>query len=263
MNWQWRWAAFINGFKDATAYRLEFLLEIAGSAFVPAAIQSIMWYAMFHLGGATEVAGMTYTDMIHYTLVSLLFTQVRGGDHDFELAEMIRSGQLSNYLLRPVGLVEFVWIRGIAPRLFIAGLCLLVGLIFSPLIGVAPGRLVGAMFLALLGNIIHYQFGAVLATVSFIWEEAYSVLMVKNMLVSLLSGELLPLTLFPTGMQWVWKVTPFYLYVFGPAQYALGHWSHMELMKQVSYALIWVMGGAIAIRVTWAMGIKRYQSLGG
>jgi ABC-2 type transport system permease protein len=263
VNWKWRWAAFKNGFQDATAYRIEFLFEIAGSAFVPAAIQSIMWYAMFHLGGAKEVAGMTYTDMIHYTLVSLLFTQVRGGDHDFELAEMIRSGQLSNYLLRPVGLVEFVWIRGIAPRLFIAGICLFLGMIFSPWLGASPVRLVGAMAMALLGNIIHYQVGAVLATVSFAWEEAYSVLMVKNMLVSFLSGELLPLTLFPPSMQWIWKSTPFYLYVFGPTEYALGRWSHTEFLMQFAYALLWVLGGAIAIRVSWAVGIKRYQSLGG
>src|SRR6478735_120149 len=105
----WRLAALKNGFQDATAYRIEFLFEIVGAAFVPAAIQWVLWYALFKIGGATEIAGMTYTQMVHYTLMSLLFSQVRGGDHDFELQEMIRSGQLSNYLLRPVGVVEFVW----------------------------------------------------------------------------------------------------------------------------------------------------------
>ena len=230
---------------------------------MPAAIQSVMWYALFHLGGATQVAGMTYKDMIHYTLITLLFTQVRGGDLDFELAEMIRSGQLSNYLLRPVGLVEFVWIRGIAPKLFIAGLCLFLGLVFSPWLGVSPFRLIGAMALAFMGNIIHYQVGAVLATASFIWEESYAILMVKNMLVSFLSGELLPLTLFPANMQWLWKSTPFYLYVFGPAQYALGHWSDLMMLKQMSFALLWILGSAIAVRLSWGLGIRRYQSLGG
>lgn len=258
----WRWAAFINGFQDATAYRLEFLFEVAGSAFVPAAIQSVMWYAMFKLGGMTEVAGMTYTDMINYTLVSLLFTQVRGGDHDFELAEMIRSGQLSNYLLRPVGVVEFVWIRGIAPKIFIAGFCLLVGMLMAPFLGISPVRMMGAMVLALIGNIIHYQVGSVLATTSFVWEEAYSVLMVKNLAVSFLSGELLPLNLFPEHLQWLWKSTPFYLYVFGPAQYALGHWSHTEFLMQLGVALLWVLAGTVAIRLSWGWGINRYQSLG-
>jgi ABC-2 type transport system permease protein len=263
MKTQWRLAALKNGFQDATAYRVEFLFEILGSAFVPAAIQWVLWYALFELNGTTQVAGMNYMDMVHYTLVSLLFSQVRGGDHDFELGEMIRSGQLSNYLLRPVGVVEFVYIRGVAPRLFIAGLCLTLGLILGTFLGFSAIRMAGAMFMALLGNIIHYQIGAALSTTSFIWEEAYSLLMVKNMIVNLLSGELIPLNLFPPSMQWIWKSTPFYLYVFGPTQYALGKWSHIEFLQQLGLSFLWIAAGWALIRLTWSLGMKRYLSLGG
>lgn len=259
----WRLAALKNGLQDATAYRLEFLFEILGSAFVPAAIQWVLWYALFQLGGASEIAGMTYIEMVHYTLVSLLFSQIRGGDHDFELQEMIRSGQLSNYLLRPVGVVEFIYIRGVAPRLLIAGLCLLLGIGMSTILGLSPLRIVGAMFLAILGNIIHYQIGATLATTAFLWEEAYSLLMVKNMIVSLLSGELIPLNLFPESMHWIWKFTPFYLYVYGPTQFALGKWSVQEYFYQLGVAGLWILGVYLAIRLTWGLGMKRYLSLGG
>jgi ABC-2 type transport system permease protein len=259
----WRVAALKNGFKDATAYRIEFLFEILGSAFVPAAIQWVIWYALFKIGGATRVGGMDYSDMIHYTMFSLLFTQVRGGDHDFELQEMIRSGQLSNYLLRPIGVVEFVWIRGIAPKLFISGICLAIGIIVGIPLGLSPVRMIGAMVLALIGNIIHYQLGAALATTAFLWEEAYSVLMVKNMVVSFLSGELIPLNLFPPSMAWIWKATPFYLYVYGPTQYALGHWSHLEFLRPMMLAGVWAFGAWLMIRLSWGLGIRRYLSLGG
>jgi ABC-2 type transport system permease protein len=259
----WRFAALKNGFQDATAYRLEFLFEVVGAAFVPAAIQWVLWYAMFKVGGATQVAGMSYQDMVHYTLVSLLFTQIRGGDHDFELSEMIRSGGLSNYMLRPVSVIEFVWIRGIAPKLFIAGFCLALGFTFGHWIGLSPIRIIGAMVLALLGNIIHYQLGSALASTAFYWEESYSLLMVKNMIVSLLSGELIPLNLFPASMQWIWKSTPFYLFVFGPTQYALGRWSNVEFMQQMGVAALWLIIGWLLIKITWGIGIRRYLSLGG
>ena len=39
----------------------------------------------------------------------------------------------------------------------------------------------------MIGNIIHFQLGAALAGAAFLWEEAYSVLMVKNMIVGILS----------------------------------------------------------------------------
>jgi ABC-2 type transport system permease protein len=260
---QWRLAALKNGFRDATAYRVEFLFEVLGSALVPAAIQWVLWYAIFKLGGATEIGGLGYGDMVAYTLTSLLFSQVRGGDHDFELAEMIRSGSLSNYLLRPVGVVEFVYIRGVAPKLFIAGTCLGIGVLASLWLGRDPMRMIGAMGLAFLGNIIHYQIGAAIATAAFRWEEAYSLMMVKNMIVSLLSGELLPLNLFPETVQWAWKATPFYLYVFGPTQYALGRWSHQEFLFHLGVAFAWLGLGWILIRLSWGLGIKRYLSLGG
>ncbi|MDR3608181.1 MAG: ABC-2 family transporter protein [Oligoflexia bacterium] len=263
MKLQWRLATLKNGLQDATAYRLEFLIQILSSALVPAAIQSVLWYAMFVLGGKTDVAGMTYAQMLHYTLTSILFTQIRGGDNDFELAEMIREGQLSNYLLRPVGVVEFVYLRGVAPKLLIAFFCLLAGMGAGWAIGITPERLVGAMFLALIGNIIHYQISASLAAAAFVWEEAYGILMVKNMIVSLLSGELLPLNLFPPSMQWIWKSAPFYLYVFGPTQYALGRWSHQEFLMQLGVSGLWLIVGWALIRMSWGLGIRRYLSLGG
>ncbi len=263
LNLKWRWAALKNGFQDATAYRLEFLFEVLGSALVPAAIQWVLWYAMFKVGGATEVAGMTYADLLQYTWISLMFTQIRGGDHDFELQEMIRSGGLSTYLLRPCGVVEFVWLRGVAPKLFIAGVGLVVGMIIGTAYGLSPVHLAVGMIFAVLGNIIHYQLSASLASVAFWWEEGYSLLMVKNMLVSLLSGELLPLTLFPKNWQWVWENTPFYLFVFAPVQIAQGKWSASQITSHLGIACFWLVIGWSLIRMSWGLGIRRYQSLGG
>jgi ABC-type uncharacterized transport system permease subunit len=263
MKLTWRAATLKNGLQDATAYRLEFLIQVLSSALVPAAIQSILWYAMFVLAGKTQVAGMSYAQMMHYTLTSVLFNQIRGGDNDFELAEMIREGQLSNYLLRPVGVVEFVYLRGLAPKLFIAALSLTVGLAAGWMMGITPIHLLGAMLLALVGNVIYYQLSASLAAIAFIWEEAYGVLMVKNMIVNLLSGEQIPLYLFPAALSWIWKGAPFYLFVFGPTQYALGNWSNHEYFLQLAISAVWLLVGYVMIRICWGLGIKHYLSLGG
>ncbi|MBI2712713.1 MAG: ABC-2 family transporter protein, partial [Bdellovibrio sp.] len=126
-----------------------------------------------------------------------------------------------------------------------------------------PVRMFGAMGLAFIGNVIHYQLGAALATASFYWEESYSILMVKNMIVSLLCGELIPLNIFPEQMSWIWKSTPFYLYVYGPTEYALGKWSNEEFLFQMGIAGAWLIGGWLLVKLSWGHGIKRYSSLGG
>jgi ABC-2 type transport system permease protein len=264
LNLRWRLAALKNGFQDATAYRFEFLLEVLGAAFVPAAIQWVLWYALFKIGGQDTVGGYTYREMLAYTFTSILFTQIRGGDHDFELMEMIRSGGLSNYLLRPAGVVEFVYIRGLAPKLFIAGVALAFGIAAALAFGdVSVPRLLAAMMLAIMGNIIHYQIGASIATLAFLWEEAYSTLMVKNMIVQILCGELIPLDLFPEKWTWIWKSLPFYLYVYGPTQYALGRWTDLEFYRAMGIATLWMIGLGLLVRWTWKISIKRYLSLGG
>jgi ABC-2 type transport system permease protein len=260
---EWRTAALKNGFLDAAAYRWEFLFEILGSAFVPAAIQLVIWHAMFTVNGAQTVGGMTYGQAIQYTLVSMMFTQVRGGNHDFELQEMIRSGGLSNYLLRPIGVVEFVYLRGIAPKIFTAAFALVIGAVVGWMFGLSPLNLLVAMFFAFAGNIIHYQISAALAATAFAWEEAYSILMVKNMLVSLLSGELIPLNLFPASFAWIWQWSPFYLYVYAPTRIASGEWPLSSLGPHLAWAAVWLLAGWLAIKATWGFGIRKYLSLGG
>ena len=261
--YQWRLASLANGLKDATAYRFEFFLEFFGSAAVPALIQWILWYAIYITGGKTEITGLSYEQMLAYTWMSVLFSQVRGGNHDFALMEMIRSGSLSNYLLRPVSPVEFVYIRGVGEKLFVMTVCLTIGLGLTLFTDLSAKNMIAAMGMALIGNIIHYQIGAIIATLAFLWEEAYSILMVKNMIVQILSGELIPLNMFPEHLHWVWKITPFYLYVYGPTQYALGRWTDAQYLEALWIGVAWMIGLTFLIKLTWRLGIKRYLSLGG
>jgi ABC-2 type transport system permease protein len=117
--------------------------------------------------------------------------------------------------------------------------------------------------MALVGNIIHYQVGAIIASAAFYWEEAYSLLMVKNMIVGILSGEVIPLYLFPAGLSWIWKATPFYLYVFGPVQILMGEWDAFEITKNFGIAVLWMIGLGLLTQLAWRRGIYKYQSLGG
>lgn len=260
---EWRLASIQNGIRDALAYRGDFIIDFLTSASVPVLIQLLLWYSIFNASGASEFAGMSYSELLAYTWTSLLFSQVRGGNYDFTLIEMIRTGNLSNYLIRPVGVVEFTFYRGFGEKLITATLCFILGCIATAFTELSLGNLLLGMLLALLGNIIAYLFGAFLAAAAFYWENAFAILMVKNMLVSLFSGELIPLTVVPEAYSWVWKSTPFYLYVFGPTQTALGKWSFHEWAHHFGLGLLWLLAFWFLLEVSWRYSIKRYQGLGG
>lgn len=259
----WRLAAMKNGLLDSIAYRFEFALDLLGSALVPLVIQVLIWRTLFTDDPGRTLAGRSYHDLMAYTLGSVLFSQVRGGNLDFEIAEMIRTGQLSNYLLRPVSVIQFVYFRGLGQKSFVMLLCTLMGFAWLGLSGGSPARLLGGMFLAFLGNVIAYQLSIAAATAAFYWEEAWSVLLVKNMIVALLSGEMFPLYLVPERYAWIWKATPFYVFVYGPTQYTVGAWSHVEFMNAIGISLLWIVMGGLLLKGCWKVGMRQYLSLGG
>jgi ABC-2 type transport system permease protein len=260
---EWRLAAVRNGMKDALAYRWDFLIDFFTQAFVPVGIQLILWHSIFTQSGTTVFGGMKYTELLAYTWTSILFSQVRGGNYDFALIEMIRTGSLSQSLLRPVGPVEFVFWRGFGEKIFTAAFCLFLGLLASYFADRSVLNLLLAMMLAVLGNVIHYLFGATLAAVAFYWENAFAILLVKNMMVSLLSGEVMPLSVFPAKYSWIWESTPFYLYVYGPTQVALGKWSPEVWAHHMMIGFGWCIAFAILLKITWSRSIRQYQGIGG
>jgi ABC-2 type transport system permease protein len=259
----WRYAALRNGLRDSLQYRGEFLLEVLSSAFVPVIIQFILWSSIFSTRPNETIGGMSYTELMAYTWTSMLFSQIRGGNHDFALSEMIRTGTLSNYLLRPVGVLEFIYLRGLGEKLALTLIFFVVGLVACPFTPISLPGLIMAMTIALMGNLIHYLFGSFLAAAAFYWENAFALLMVKNMMVSLMCGELLPLSLIPEQYSFLWKSTPFYLYVYGPTQFALGKWGFADFTHHFGLALIWIFVFWILNRIAWKFSIHRYQGMGG
>ena len=260
---EWRLAAVKNGMKDALAYRGEFIVGILSSAIVPVGIQLMLWFAIFKTGGTSLFAGMSYPELLAYTWTSLLFSQIRGGDYDFGLIEMIRTGTLNNFLLRPVGVVAFTFFQGFGEKLLTTLLCLFLGVVATLFTPLTLSHLLMGLTMALLGNIIHYLFGAALASVAFYWENAFAVLMVKNMMVSLLCGELLPLSIVPEKYAFIWQNTPFYLFVYGPTQVALGKWDTSAYLHHMGIGIIWVFVFWAALKFTWSIAIERYQGIGG
>lgn len=262
-HWEWRVAAVRNGMRDALAYRGDFLIGFFSSALVPVAIQLLLWYSIFKASGQLLFAGMSYQELLAYTWASMLFSQVRGGNYDFGLIEMIRTGTLSNYLLRPVGVVEFTFYRALGEKLITVGFCFVAGGIAIAFTDLHFHHLLMGMLLAILGNVIGYLFGAVLGAAAFYWENAFAIIMVKNMFVSLFSGELIPLSIVPEQYSWVWKSTPFYLFVYGPTQVTLGKWSAGVWAEQMVIGIAWTIALWLALRWSWGYSIKRYQGIGG
>lgn len=247
-------------------YRFEFFNSLTVSIMVPVMIQLALWQSIFSDPQTTTIAGQTYPQFLQYTLVSVLFFQIRGGDHDFELAELIRTGGLSQYLLRPIGFLRYFYCQAIGSKIIVLLVCLVCALIAHSYADAFKNTSLLSIFLgftlALLGNVIHYLLSCLLTVVAFYWEEATSLLMAKNLVTSVLCGEIIPLALFPQKYLSVMEYLPFHLYVYTPTQIANQAIASTQILQMFAVAIVWIVILSILLNFAFNTGLKRYQSLG-
>ncbi len=254
------------GVKESIIYRFEFFNSVTVSLLVPVMIQLALWQSIFSDPQTTTIAGQTHPQFLQYTLVSVLFFQIRGGDHDFYLAELIRTGGLSQYLLRPIGFLRYFYCQAIGSKLIVLAVSLICALVASSFAEAFQSTSLVSILLgftlALLGNLIHYLLSCLLTVAAFYWEEATSLLMAKNLVTSVLCGELIPLTLFPKQTLSLLEYLPFHLYVYTPTQIANQTISHNQILQMFGLAVVWIAVLSALLNLAFNTGLKHYQSLG-
>ncbi|HUG47525.1 MAG TPA: ABC-2 family transporter protein, partial [Candidatus Limnocylindria bacterium] len=78
----------------------------------------------------------------------------------------------------------------------------------------------------------------------------------------LLSGRLVPLALLPAWAQDLAGLLPF-KWTFGfPIETLVGNLTEAELLTGLAMQLLWIVVGAVALRLVWKVAIKRYSAVG-
>jgi ABC-2 type transport system permease protein len=79
----------------------------------------------------------------------------------------------------------------------------------------------------------------------------------------LLSGRLVPLSLMPEWAQRLADVLPF-KWTFGfPIEALVGRLPESELIGGLAMQVLWIVIGAIGVRVVWRFAIRHYGAVGG
>ena len=89
------------------AYKLNFLLLVLGPVIVFFFIRYNLWYAIFHIEGITILQGYTFPKMLAYQVWVMIVGFLGLGFNSMNLAEDIRLGRISAYLIYPFGFWQF------------------------------------------------------------------------------------------------------------------------------------------------------------
>ena len=263
--------------EERLAYRGDFILGTL-MRFLPIVTQVFLWTAVFAATSRSDIAGYSRTDIVAYYLLTMLtraFSSMPGLAGG--IARSIRDGSVKKYLVQPVDYVSFLLAARIAHKLVYYAVALLpfAGVFyicrgyFPPL----PDAVTIAAFVAALGMsfLLGFFMEATLGMLGFWFLEVSSIIFAYMLVQYLLSGHMFPLDMLSgiqTGITGVSvadlvRWLPFEYTAYFPAAVWLGKVRGAELVRSLAIEAGWVVAMAVACRIVWRRGTRRYSAFGG
>ena len=262
--------------EERLVYRGDFALGTL-MRFLPIVTQVFLWTAVFAATDRPDIAGYSRNDIVAYYLLTMLsraFSSMPGLAGG--IARSIRDGSVKKYLVQPVDYVSFLLAARVAHKLVyyavavipFAAVFFACRSFFPP----PPDAATIAAFLAslVLSFLLGFFMEATLGMIGF-WVLEVSSLVFAYMLVQyLLSGHMFPIDMLAGislggGMSVadVVRWLPFEYTAYFPAAVWLGKVKGADLARDLAIEAGWVVLMAIACRIAWWRGTRRYSAFGG
>ncbi|MCR9204420.1 MAG: ABC-2 family transporter protein [Halobacteriovoraceae bacterium] len=246
-----------------TAYRLNFLLQIIGPALIFFFVKYNLWSSIYAGDELLVIKGFNFESMINYHIWAFVVSLVAQGHGSWNLAEDIRMGRISSYLIYPFNFWEFhtaSWLSFQVVQMFVAGFTLAIisgfGLVNFPttefmLIGIAY-----TLFISLFWFTLQYLTGVM----AFWLEETWILRVMLNIVAYFLSGAIIPLDLYPEWLVQILNYTPFPYLTYYPIKIFMGDTTNLGLgLVIISF---WTIVFAWINHRVWKKGIRLYTAAG-
>ena len=263
------YCAFIrNAFLMMLAYRLRYFTGIL-TYLLFVSVHYFIWQAVFagHAPG-TRINGFTMPEMVTYVAIGWIARSLYFSSIDSDIDELVRTGQISVYLLRPVHFHTMMFCQAAGESLFRLAfftfpIAIVILLAFP--VALPAGALNGCFFLlsSVFSFLISTEINFLVGMLAFSLQSIEGVIRAKYFLVQLLSGLLLPLTFFPAWLQPVLDALPFKVIAFVPLQFYLGKIPATHAWTVFLNQFVWFAVLVIAGQLMWSKAVKKLTLQGG
>jgi len=271
------------GFVEATfhkmlAYRLRYFTGIV-SYLVYVTTYYFLWKAAYSSlpAGETTIRGFTFWQMVTYVAVGWCSRSFYFNNVDREIAEQVQNGTIGVALARPVSYQGTVVAGALGEAFFrllflnvpISAVIFLLFPVSAPASPLDAAAFALSLVLALL-VLVHLNF--LVGMCAFPLKNIDGVMRAKHYMLELLSGLVIPVSMFPGWLQTVSQWLPFQAIAFIPNSIWLGKnvqggnanvlGSH-HLVVALGIQLAWVVVLAGACALVWNRATKRLTVQGG
>ncbi len=256
-------------FLNILAYRLRYYTGIITyTLFV--AVHYYIWQAVFAASTASggTIHGFTFPDMVTYLAVGWIARSCYFSTIDEDIDEMVRSGQVSLIVIRPVNFHLMMLAQAVGESLFrvmffTVPIALAVTWCFQ--VQLPADTLSGSLFLVFsLGSfLILAELNFLVGLLAFRLQSIQGVSRAKYALTQLFSGLLLPIAFFPGWARVVLHALPFQLLTAVPLQFYLGKVPHGDIAGLVAQLIGWCVALSVSSELLWRRSLQSLSIQGG
>jgi ABC-2 type transport system permease protein len=225
-----------------------------------------VWTSIANAQGS--VKGFTANDFTVYYILMLIVDQVTSETVFYNMSYKIQDGSLSGELIRPVhpiltnSLVGTLAFKALTTLVLIPILILLT-LLFQPEFdSVSTSNILLTLPALVIGFAVNFLITASITCVAFWTQRVWGLYRLYGIPLALFSGQFVPLTLLPKGVQQIAGYLPFQLSKYFPTQLLLGNLSADEIVRGYIVGVIWVALAWFIFRFAWSRGLKQFSAVG-
>jgi ABC-2 type transport system permease protein len=251
------------GFAEAMAYRTEMLIWMLTTT-MPL-VSLALWSAV---AARAPVGRFGERDFTAYFLAMLIVRQLTGSWLVWEMNTDIKSGTLSQRLLRPIHPLVVYSAENLAALPLRALLCVPIASVALVVAGggSAPRT---ASWLALCAAsivgawLINFSMMALIGALAFVLESSTAVFELYLAAFMVFAGYLVPLDLFPPWLRQLSAVLPFRYSLAFPVELAIGMLDPARALLELAVQWTFASGTTAAALLAWRSGVRRFSAFGG
>ncbi|MBF0288996.1 MAG: ABC-2 family transporter protein [SAR324 cluster bacterium] len=250
---------------EIMVYRLNFLLMVIGPMLVLFFIKYNVWSSIYQGTPGQEINGYTFAEMISYHLWFMIVSMLSMAYSGEDLAEDIRLGRISSYLIYPFNFWQFNTARFFSIECIQIGIALItLGISFLGF-GHILGKLDLPAFCAgfgisILVGFFWFTIQYTTGLLAFWFEETWTFRVLFQIIAHFLSGAIIPLDFYPSWLVDILEYSPFPTLAYIPVKIFLG--SYEEPLKAAFILLFWIVVSTCIAAWVWKRGLKLYTAAG-
>lgn len=259
------WVVAKNTWNEYMEYRLNFVMWRLRNV-LRLIVVYFLWWAVFSV--RNEVFGYDQTKLLTYILASSIIAGIVFSTKTQDIGSEINQGDLSNLLLKPMGVFNYWIARDIGDKLLnivfsVIEIFLLILILKPPLFFQRDLTILFFLVISLLLSAMLYFFISLLISFLGFWTpDVWGPRFLFFIILEFFAGGLFPLDMLPPLFYKIIKLFPFSYLLFFPLKIYLGQLAIFDILTGLTISVIWIWILYLVVKKVWLKGLTIYGAYG-